>query len=167
MLSTIERMLFLRNVSFFENLRLDQLRTLARICDELAVNQGDYILHKGEAGDSLFVVVEGRIKIVDPGSENVLAVLSSGEVLGEISLFDGGVRSADAFAETTTLLLVVNRDALDDALADDPGIALDMLRVMALRIRESNKTLSRMSQKMNVSEIRQELQEIRKEMNEI
>lgn len=167
MLSTIERMLFLRNVSFFENLRLDQLRTLARICDELAVNQGDYILHKGEAGDSLFVVVEGRIKIVDPGSENVLAVLSSGEVLGEISLFDGGVRSADAVAETTTLLLVVNRDALDDALADDPGIALDMLRVMALRIRESNKTLSRMSQKMNVSEIRQELQEIRKEMNEI
>ncbi len=167
MLSTIERMLFLRNVSFFENLRLDQLRTLARICDELAVNQGDYIIHKGEAGDSLFVVVEGQIKIVDPGSENVLAVLSSGEVLGEISLFDGGLRSADAFAETSSLLLVVNRDALDDALADDPGIALDMLRVMALRIRESNKAIARMSQQMNVSEIRKELQEIRKEMDEI
>ncbi len=166
MLSTIERMLFLRNVSFFENLRLDQLRTLARICSELAVNQGEYLIHKGEAGDSLFIVVEGKIKIVDPSGDNVLAVLSSGEVLGEISLFDGGVRSADAIAETATLLLLVNRDALDDALADDPGIALDMLRVMALRIRESNKTLSRMSQKMNVSEIRKELQEIRKEMQQ-
>ncbi|MBZ0310107.1 MAG: cyclic nucleotide-binding domain-containing protein [Anaerolineae bacterium] len=115
---------FFTKCVFFENLRPDQLCALA-------VNQGDYVIHKGKAGDSLFIVVEGQIKIVDPGSENVLAVLSSGEVLGEISLFDGGLRSADAYAETPTLL-VINRDTL----ADDPG----MLRVMALP--------------MNMSEIR-------------
>lgn len=155
MLSTIERMLFLRNVSFFENLRLDQLRTLARICTERAFNSGETIIRKGEAGDSLFVVVEGQVKIIDEssGKQQVLATLEAGDVMGEISLFDGGLRSADGIAQSECLMMEVRREALDDALADDPGIALDMLRVMAQRIRLSNQQLSRMSQRISRAEL--------------
>lgn len=160
MLSTIERMLFLRNAAFFENLRLDQLRTLARICEELSVNEGEYILRKGEAGDSLFIVVEGEIKVFDPDAPlnaATLAMRGVGEVIGEISLFDGGLRSADAIATKPTLLLVVYRDMLDDALADDPGIALDMLRAMAQLVRASNTSLARLSSQISLRELSEDL----------
>jgi CRP-like cAMP-binding protein len=156
MLSIIERMVFLRKVRFFENLRLDQLRTLARICEELSLNAGDYILHKGEAGDRLFIIVQGQIKILDPLSPQeslVLAIRQAGEVIGEISLFDGGLRSATGIAQSPALLLVVNRDSLYEAIADDPGIAMDMLRAMAESVRHNNQELIRLSTRINSQEL--------------
>lgn len=156
MLSAIERMLFLRNVTFFENLRLDQLRTLTNICQEMSVNEGEYLLHKGEAGDSLYIIVEGELNVIDPdvpGDGALLAVRVPGNVLGEISLFDGGLRTADVVAKTPALLLVVHRETLDEALADDPGIALDMLRAMAQLVRENNQALSRLSRKLNTDRL--------------
>ena len=156
MLSTIERMLFLRHVTFFENLQLDQLRSLARICQEMSVNEGEYFITKGEAGDSLFIVVEGEVHVLvhDASSkEEIVIRRGPGDVLGEISLFDGGLRSADAVAASTTLLLVVYRDTLDNALADDPGIALDMLRSMAQIVRENNKSITDLSMKVSMMEI--------------
>jgi CRP-like cAMP-binding protein len=156
MLSTIERMVFLRNVTFFENLRLDQLRTLAQICEELSVNEGEYIIRQGEAGDSLFIIVEGQIHIAHTDApDKVIAVRHPGHVLGEISLFDGGLRSANAIAATPALLLVVYRDALDNALADDPGIALDMLRAMAQIVREANQSISTLSLQVSLRELTQ------------
>jgi hypothetical protein len=153
MLSTIERMLFLRNVSLFETLRLDQLRTLARICSEQAFNSGEHLIRKGEVGDSLFIVVEGEVDVIDstPGGARLLATLHPGDVLGEISLFDRGVRSADAVAKQECLVLVVHRTALDDALADDPGIALDLLRVMAQRLRHSNLIVAELTQQQSTT----------------
>jgi|GEM_PF-1244786 len=156
MLSTIERMLFLRNVTFFENLRLDQLRTLARICQEMDVNPGEYILHQGEAGDSLFIIVEGQVNIIDKetnGEETLIAIRKPGDVIGEISLFDGGLRSADAIARNHTLVLVIYRETLDNALADDPGIALDMLRAMAQLVRTNNQSIAEMSAQLNVKDL--------------
>jgi len=161
LLSTIERMLFLRNVKFFENLRLDQLRTLARICEELSLNEGEYVIRKGDAGDNLFIVVEGEVSVIDPttqGEHALLAVRKPGEVLGEISLFDGGLRSADAVARTPVLLLIVYRDTLDSALADDPGIALDMLRAMAHLIRDRDRSIKGLTRRMSGEQDMLELQ---------
>ena len=160
MLSTIERMLFLRNVRFFENLRLDQLRTLAQICEELSVSEGEYILRKGEAGDKLFIIVEGDIHIIDPDipkENSLLSVRGPGDVIGEISLFDGGLRTADGLVMTPALLLLVPRDALDTALADDPGIAMVMLGAMAEHVRETNKSITQLSVRLNLQDVVDEL----------
>jgi hypothetical protein len=156
MLSTIERMLFLRNVRFFENLRLDQLRTLSQICEELSINEGEYILRKGEAGDKLFIIVEGDIHIIDPDipkENSLLSMRGPGDVIGEISLFDGGLRTADGLAMTPALVLLVPREALDTALADDPGIAMVMLGAMAEHVRETNKSIMQLSVALNVRDV--------------
>jgi CRP-like cAMP-binding protein len=148
MLSTIERMLFLRNVRFFENLRLDQLRTLSQICEELSINEGEYILRKGEAGDKLFIIVEGDIHIIDPDipkENSLLSMRGPGDVIGEISLFDGGLRTADGLAMTPALVLLVPREALDTALV--------MLGAMAEHVRETNKSIMQLSVALNVRDV--------------
>jgi CRP-like cAMP-binding protein len=145
MLSTMERMLFLRNVSFFENLRLDQLRALARGCEEIAAVENQRIIKQGDAGDSLFIVVEGNVRIErrSEGEEHgvVLTRMGPSDVVGEISLLDGDVRTADVIAETSALLLSIHSDALNAALDDDPGIAMTMLRTMAQRVRRTTELL--------------------------
>ncbi|MCI0714490.1 MAG: cyclic nucleotide-binding domain-containing protein, partial [Chloroflexi bacterium] len=144
MLSMLERMIFLRNVSFFGDLRIDQLRALARVCDELAFAEGRRIIKQGEPGDGLYIIVEGEVNIlrqVSDGNPVHLFTLSAPEVFGEISLLDGGVRSADVVANTPVLLLGIKREALNDALQDDPSIAMGMLRTMAQRIRRTTETI--------------------------
>lgn len=152
MLSTIERMVFLRKVRFFENLRLEQLRTLARICQERSLVEGEVVIQQGDAGDSLMVIVEGTITIADAVG-TTLSQHQAGDVLGEISLFDGGVRSATAQASTAALVLVVYREALYNALADDPAIAMDMLRAMAQLVRQTTGRLNTLTSKLTTSQI--------------
>lgn len=144
MLSTLERMLFLRNVSFFENLHLDQLRALARGCQEITAPEGEIIVKQGTVGNSLFVVVEGRVRVEfnnADGATTVLSHLGVREVFGEISLLDGSLRSANVVAETPVLLLSIHREALNTALEDDPNIAMVMLQSLAQRLRQNNEML--------------------------
>jgi len=157
MLSTIEKMLFLQNVIFFENLRLDQLRTLARSSTELMVNTGEVLLHCGEKGDSLYIIIEGTIDIIHPMTAEVLARRIVGDVIGEISLFDGGERSADAVAVEPTLVLVMTRQHLGEAIADDPSMALEMLRALANFLRSRYQLTTPMA--LNVQEMTENLSE--------
>jgi CRP/FNR family transcriptional regulator/CRP/FNR family cyclic AMP-dependent transcriptional regulator len=147
MLSTLERMLFLRNVSFFENLQLDQLRALARVCREASFAADETIIRQGEIGDELLIIVEGQVRIEwsrpASGETLVLTTLGPSEVFGELSILDGGARSADAVAETPVLLLQIESNALHDALEEDPSIAMMMLRTLAQRLRKVNETLER------------------------
>ena len=147
MLSTLERMIFLRNVSFFGNLRLDQLRALARVCGEVSMAEGKTIIKQGDVGDGLYIVVEGSVRVERkvPNSKTPIYLFSLGtsEVFGEISLLDGGVRTANVVAETPVFLLAIKRDALDDALEDDPSIAMGMLRAMAEKVRRSTETIDK------------------------
>lgn len=143
MLSTLERMLFLRNVSFFQYLRLDQLRALARGCIEISAQPGDAIIEQGAVGDGLYIVVEGHVQIrrrVELGGKVVdLGTIGPSEVFGEVSLLDGEPRTADVIAETAVFLLSIHRDALQLALEDDPNIAMSMLRIMAQRLRRTTE----------------------------
>ncbi len=142
MLSTLERMLFLRNVSFFRNLSLDQLRVLARNCEELTAAENQRIIKQDDVGDGLFVIVEGQVRIerhTPDGKTTLLGHIYASEVFGEISLLDGGLRTADIVADTPVLLLSIHRDALHAALEDDPTIALTMLHTMAQRLRRTTE----------------------------
>lgn len=149
MLSTLERMLFLRNVSYFENLQLDQLRSLARGCQEITAPENEVIIKQGTVGNSLFIVVEGTVRVeiqTEDHETRILSTLSAQEVFGEISLLDGSLRSASVVANSPVLLLNVHRDALNTALEDDPNIAMSMLQVLAQRLRQSNEMLGQQMQ---------------------
>ena len=94
----------------------------------------------GDAGDEFYVIRDGRVLITYPegdGKEVTLAVLGPGDFLGEISLLDGGPRSATARAREHATLLSLGREAFEAFLNDHPSAAVHIIRVLGKRQRES------------------------------
>ncbi len=134
----------LESIPFFEPLS-EQSRTLiAEALEELTAAPGTLLFHYGDPGDSMYIVKEGSIELFNrdhSGKHIPLATCSSGDYFGELSLLDGGPRSAAARALTDARLLVLRRDDLLSLLHDKPTLALDMLKVMSQRIRQADDLL--------------------------
>ncbi len=150
MLSSVDRLLFVRGVPIFKELRDDFLVRLASIMDELSFPAQQTIFTQGQEGRSLYIVVSGRVR-VHIGDRD-LAYLDKGTTFGEMSLFDAEPRSASVTAIEPCDCLVLTQQQLYDAIDETPGIAVNIIRLLSRRIRELN-------QKINAQESRiQELQ---------
>jgi CRP-like cAMP-binding protein len=108
------------------------------------LRRGGTLFNQGDPGDRLYLIRSGKIKLVrfvDDDRENLLAVLGSGEFLGELTLFDPGPRTASAIAVADTTLLELSHEALSDWLMQYPTASLDLLRALAHRLRRANEAL--------------------------
>ena len=121
---------------------LEQLRgrtALARF------RRGDAIFEKGDPATQLFVCFSGRVAIVakaTDGRESVLTVLGPGALFGEMSMFDGGMRSAHARALTTVHLIAVPFDDVREVLADRPDVLWAVVKILARRLRATDEALA-------------------------
>jgi CRP/FNR family cyclic AMP-dependent transcriptional regulator len=100
--------------------------------------KGAVIYRRGDPGDSLMVVIKGRIKLTNitvEGREIVLYYAGTGEVLGEIAALDGKERAVDTVALEDTELFVVHTRDLLPALTAHPGAMLDVVRLLCEKIR--------------------------------
>jgi CRP/FNR family transcriptional regulator, cyclic AMP receptor protein len=98
----------------------------------------------GETGTEFYIVQEGSVTISAPdehGKEVTLAKLGSGTFFGEISLLDGGPRTATVRANTDTTLLCLSRDQFHKFLLKHPSAAIHMLTILGQRQRETNEKL--------------------------
>ncbi|HVL65302.1 MAG TPA: Crp/Fnr family transcriptional regulator [Actinomycetota bacterium] len=126
-----DRARMLARTRLFGNLDDATRFELAERAVERTYGKGEFICHEGDLGDSLFVVVEGLVKVFvtsSLGDEMVLVTLPPPEVFGELSLVDGGPRSASAEAVEPTKLLVLSRPTFLDMLRTHPGLADALLR---------------------------------------
>src|SRR5687768_16587941 len=136
----------LGTVPLFQRLSTDERGDLERVMERHTFAAGDQILSIGEPGDSLYIVGTGSVELFvkdDSGSKIVLTVCSPGEVFGELSLFDGGPRTASALALEEATLLVLDRDDLLAFLKQHPAASLDLLTTMGQRIRTTDAILRR------------------------
>ncbi|HWW60123.1 MAG TPA: DUF1003 domain-containing protein, partial [Thermoanaerobaculia bacterium] len=111
-----------------------------------SVAAGDVVFSFGEPGDSLYIVSTGSVELFvkdTTGSKIVLTVCGPGEIFGELSLFDGGARTATAVALEASQLLVLQREDLLRFLRRHPDSALDLLTTMGQRIRSTDAILRR------------------------
>ncbi len=141
LLSTIERVIFLKEVPFFTGMTVDQLRILANVCEEHQFEQGSRIFNEGETGGALYVVVNGRVAIEHEkrkGSIARLATLESHQYFGEMSLFDASPHSASAVAIQDTLTLRLRREPVLALIRQHPQLSLELIKVLNERLRESN-----------------------------
>lgn len=99
---------------------------------------GDIIVRRGEPGDALFVVQDGIVEIVvDAGpTEVVLRSAGRNEILGEMAVFGGGVRSATIRAKGPSRVLTLDKRNFMRRMSEDPSLAFGMMETMALRVRE-------------------------------
>jgi CRP-like cAMP-binding protein len=135
----------LRRTPLFATLDQDAAASLRASMNEIELARGELLFHEGDPGDSLYVVLRGKIKLgrtSGDGRENLVAVLGPGEMFGELSLFDPGPRSAGATALVDSTLLGLSSDELTPWLAGRPDVARALLRAIARRLRRTNDSMS-------------------------
>ena len=102
------------------------------------------ILWSGEEGETLYIIVSGRVKVhcaTESGSELTLAIMGPGEFFGELSLLDHSPRSADITAVEKTECVLLRSDALRDAIRQNPDLSWKLLAQLAGTIRSQNSCI--------------------------
>lgn len=140
MLTSVDRLLFVRGVPIFKELRDDFLVRLASIMDELSFPAKHPIFTQGQEGRSLYIVVAGKVQVHINKQE--LAQLEKGTCFGEMSLFDAEPRSASVTTLEPCDCLVLTQQQLYDAIDETPGIAVNIIRLLSRRIRELNTKIN-------------------------
>jgi CRP-like cAMP-binding protein len=124
----------LKEVPLFEASRDRQLRSVARISRIFDVAPGSLLTRAGEPGDEFFLIMDGTARVeVPPGRR---ALLGPGTFFGEMSLFDGGPRSATVIADTPVRLIVISRRNFAKLLKDVPGLTETILTTLSRRVRQ-------------------------------
>ena len=132
-------------IPLFERMSPEEREELRGMMSQTTLRRGEVLFNEGDSGDRLYILLTGKVKLghtsVD-GRENLLAVLGPGEIVGELTLFDPGPRSATATAVATTELLALEHNQLMGFIDSHPTLAKDMLRALAVRLRLTNIALA-------------------------
>jgi CRP/FNR family cyclic AMP-dependent transcriptional regulator len=131
----------LGTVPLFESLSKRHLKKIASLTSTVEYDAGDTVIAEGDAGDAFFVTVAGQAKVVVGGK--TLHRLIPGDHFGEISLLDGGPRSASVVAETPLSVLRLTRTAFLRVVRDDADLARALLASLARMVRRVDRSLGR------------------------
>ena len=135
----------LGQVSLFAHLPNESLENLAKQLQHRRYDREQIIFHKNDPGSTLYIIISGKVKILLPSSEGenvIVALLSTGEFFGELSLFDGAPRSATAVAAESTEILTLDKDDFNRYILENPQAALVILSELSLRLRRTDELLS-------------------------
>ena len=135
----------LRETRLLRSVSADDLQAVAAASRLRTFRRGQVVFTAGDPGDALIVVVSGRVKVMvrsaDSG-ELTLTIIQPGGVLGEISVADGGPRSADAETLEDCRLLLVPRETIQDIYARVPAVAQALASSIAATLRRLTEAAS-------------------------
>lgn len=132
---------FLSTVPLFRSLAPAEVANFATMAREKSYPKGSVILFEDDPGDSLFVVRDGRVKVVlvaEDGREVILGILGVGEHFGELSLIDDQPRSAHVVAMEDSTLLVLRREDFRRRVEQSPQVAWALLIELSRRLRRAD-----------------------------
>ena len=135
----------LSKAPLFEALDEEGAAALRSSITEVRLGRGQTLFSEGDEGDRLYVMLSGKVKLTRKsadGRENLLAVLGPGEMLGELSLFDPGPRTASAVAVTDAVLAGLGHDDLRPFIMRQPEVAVHLLKALATRLRRTNDVVA-------------------------
>lgn len=133
---TIEKVLILRNTPIFDSVKEEQLVDVAAHAEPIELGAGTTLFERGQAGNAMYVVVEGRIKAHI--GEKVLAELGPNDVVGEMAALDPEPRSASVTAIEPTLLLRISNQNLQLLIDHNPDVARGVIKVLCARLRHAD-----------------------------
>ena len=143
---------YIMDLPLFDALKGHELNTVARAMNMFDVPKGEIIFKEGEKGDCICFVVQGSIDIIKEsgaGSGVLIASLSKGRSIGEMSVIDNATRSATARAGQTTTFLTLSKQSFDGILQQHPEIGIKILKGIALMLSQNlRKTSSRLADYM-------------------
>ncbi|MEX2214957.1 MAG: mechanosensitive ion channel family protein [Phycisphaeraceae bacterium] len=138
-----ERDALLARVEVFEPLEALELGELARAVVEHHCKTGDEVVAQGQAGESLFVVVDGLLeaRVFSDGEMKPVGRIGAGEFFGEMSLLTGSPRGATVVAVTDATLYELSREVIQPIILRRPAVAEAISHVVALRRVRNDKAL--------------------------
>jgi len=134
----------LQEITFLADLSREDWARILKIVKSRLFQAGDDLIRVGDKDDSFYILTAGEVEVTIGGK--VLANITEGSIFGEISFFDGALRSATVRAKSRGSAVRVTREDLDTLAAWEPEIARKMLfdlgRILAMRLRWTTKLAS-------------------------
>ena len=143
---------FLKQIPLFAPMDDQERAAIASLMEEVTFSSGQQLFHERDPGTVCYVIRSGRIELSvsdERGEKVVIDVLEPGELCGELSLLDGGTRSATAQALTHVEALVLERVNFFDFLRLQPDASFDLLAALSKRIRRADQLLKERVQDPN------------------
>ena len=111
---------------------------------ERRFKNGDFLFRENERSNSVYVLVQGNVELTTTGQHGpvMLAMLEPNEIFGEIGVLDGGLRSINAVAVGDVLVQETTREVFLEALANESGIAVDIIAKLVKRLNQANERIS-------------------------
>jgi CRP-like cAMP-binding protein len=141
MLSNLD---LIRRVPLFSMLTNDQAQSVADSVVKRRFRRGEIIVEQGRKSNALFILLNGRARVLTAdsrGREVILAVLQSGDYVGEMSLIDNEPHSATVRAEVQTDMLILGRTEFSRCLPENSSLAYAILRGLVSRLRSADRQI--------------------------
>jgi CRP-like cAMP-binding protein len=129
---------FLKSILYFSDLGLTELESIRKLIFEKTVDRAEMVLLEGEPAENLYFVASGAVKVFKTsaeGKEQILSIVRPGESFNDVPIFDGGPNPASARAMGPVLLYGIRKNDMEAILRDHPQIALNVIKVLARRVR--------------------------------
>ena len=137
MISTVEKVLFLKSIDLFGQIPGEDLVRVAQIAEERTFDPGTDLMVEGEMGDSMYLIVAGKVEVIAGGK--VFVEIGEKECVGEMAILDSEPRSATVRCKEPVAALKIEREDFYELMGDKIEIALGMIKVLSRRLREANQ----------------------------
>ena len=141
MLSNLD---LLRRVPLFSLLTVTQAEVISGAVVKRRFKRGEVLVEQGQKSDALFILLTGRARVMSSdsrGREVILATLSQGDYLGELSIIDNEPHSATVRAEVQTDVLLLGRTEFARCLSENTSMSLVVMRGLVKRLRQADRKI--------------------------
>ncbi len=138
MLSTLEKILFLKSVDLFTLMSDEDFIWITDIAQYVHFGKGEQFIREGDPGDCLYIAVSGEIDVLVEDIGNV-ATCRERDVIGEMALLSGSPRTASCVAATEVTAIKITRDQFIELLREKPELALGIIQTLVHRLETRSK----------------------------
>lgn len=146
MYSTIEKVIILKTVNMFNQTPDDVLADVADLLEEMDIAENETVFRKGEPGDSMYVIVDGKVRVHD--GDRLINYLGERDVFGEMALLDPEPRIASVSAVEPTRLFRVDQAPFYQLIAERPEVATGIIHVLTRRLRDRLHDVSQLDSRI-------------------
>lgn len=136
MISTIEKVLFLKSVDLFKKIPAEYLSRVAFISQEINFDDKEMFIKQGDDGDCLYLILQGKVSILV--NDKAVAQLGEKAAVGEMAILDNEPRSASVVASGPVMALRIDQEDFQQLMNEKSEIAYGIIQVLIHRLREAN-----------------------------
>ena len=155
MLSVMEIIIALKQVSLFANIHGEGLKRISDVVREKHVAVDELVFGERDLGEEMYLVYEGKVQIYQElaGKQIPLELVEPGGYFGEMAIIDEQPRSASARAEGEVTLLVLHRDDFGNSVQDYPDIAFAVFKEFSRRLRRADTRIRALAEELRRAQI--------------